>query len=29
MFWLFDETISTGELTPEQGRVGRLNPAVH
>ncbi len=28
MFWLFDETLSTGELTPEQGSVMRLNPAV-
>jgi hypothetical protein len=28
MFWLFDDAISTGELTPEQGAVMRLNPAV-
>ncbi len=29
MFWLLDEDLSAGELTPEQGEVVRLNPAVH
>jgi hypothetical protein len=28
MFWLFSEATSTGELSPDQGRVVRLNPAV-
>jgi hypothetical protein len=28
MFWLFSEGTSTGELSPDQGRVVRLNPAV-
>jgi hypothetical protein len=28
MFWLFDDQFSTGALTPQQGQVARLNPAV-
>jgi hypothetical protein len=28
MFWLFQQDVSVGELSPEQGRVMRLNPAV-
>jgi hypothetical protein len=29
MFWLLDERVSTGELSPDQGRIMRVNPAVH
>lgn len=28
MFWLLDDRLSTGELTPDQAQVARLNPAV-
>jgi hypothetical protein len=28
MFWLFEETVSTGELSGQQGAVMRLNPGV-
>jgi hypothetical protein len=28
MFWLLGEGISTGELSADQGRIVRLNPAV-
>ncbi len=28
MFWLVDPAYSTGELSPDQGRIVRLNPAV-
>ncbi len=28
MFWLVDDTLSSGELSPQQGEVMRLNPAV-
>jgi hypothetical protein len=28
MFWLLSDQVSTGELSPEQGQVMRLNPAV-
>ncbi len=29
MYWLLDDDLSAGELTPEQGEVVRLNPAIH
>jgi hypothetical protein len=29
MFWLFQQGASVGNLSPQQGRVVRLNPAVH
>jgi hypothetical protein len=29
MFWVIDETLSAGELTPQQGEIVRLNPAIH
>ena len=29
MFWLVDERLSTGEMSPQQGEVMRLNPAIH
>ncbi len=28
MFWLLDQTVSTGELSPNQAQIARLNPAV-
>jgi hypothetical protein len=29
MFWLFQDGVSVGNTSAEQGRVMRLNPAVH